>query len=44
MAELLATHGIAMWSVFFLVPVGRGVREQRIDPEEYEIVFEQLWR
>jgi len=33
-----------MWSVFFLVPVGRGVREQRIEPQEYEIVFEQLWR
>ena len=44
MAELLATHEIAMWSVFFLVPVGRGVREQRIEPEEYEVVFEQLWR
>ena len=28
MAELLADQGIAMWSVFFLVPVGRGVEEQ----------------
>jgi len=43
-AELLATQGIAMWSVFFLVPVGRGVEEERIAPEEYETVFEQLWR
>jgi radical SAM protein len=42
-AELLATKGIAMWSVFFLVPVGRGVEEQRISPAEYEMVFEQLW-
>jgi AdoMet-dependent heme synthase len=42
-AELLATQGIAMWSVFFLVPVGRGVEEQRISPAEYETVFEQLW-
>jgi radical SAM protein with 4Fe4S-binding SPASM domain len=33
-----------MWSVFFLVPVGRGVEEQRIAPEEYETVFGQLWR
>ena len=32
-----------MWSVFFLVPVGRGVEEQRISPEEYEVVFERLW-
>jgi radical SAM protein len=43
-AELLATQGIAMWSVFFLVPVGRGIEEQRIAPEEYETVFGQLWR
>ncbi len=32
MAELLTDQGIAMWSVFFLVPVGRGVEEQRIAP------------
>jgi radical SAM protein len=44
MADLLATQGIAMWSVFFLVPVGRGVREERIRPEQYEIAFERLWR
>ncbi|MEN6493230.1 MAG: TIGR04053 family radical SAM/SPASM domain-containing protein [Thermoguttaceae bacterium] len=43
MAELLTAQGIAMWSVFFLVPVGRGVEEQRIKPEEYEIAFEKLW-
>ncbi len=43
-ADLLATYGIAMWAVFFLVPVGRGVEEERIAPEEYESVFAQLWR
>jgi radical SAM protein len=43
LAELLAGQGIAMWSVFFLVPVGRGAEEQRISPEEYEQVFERLW-
>jgi AdoMet-dependent heme synthase len=42
-ADLLATKGIAMWSVFFLVPVGRGVEEERISPVEYETVFGQLW-
>jgi AdoMet-dependent heme synthase len=42
-ADLLASQGIAMWSVFFLIPVGRGVEEQRISPQEYEQVFEQLW-
>jgi len=43
LAALLAVQGIAMWSVFFLVPVGRGVEEQRITPEQYERVFERLW-
>lgn len=43
LAELLSTQGIAMWSVFFLVPVGRGVEEERISAEEYEIAFERLW-
>jgi MoaA/NifB/PqqE/SkfB family radical SAM enzyme len=42
-AELLATQGIAMWSVFFLIPVGRGVEEIRISGEQYERVFERLW-
>lgn len=43
-AELLATLGIAMWSVFFLVPVGRGIDEERISPEEYEVAFEKLFQ
>jgi AdoMet-dependent heme synthase len=42
-AELLARQGIAMWAVFFLVPVGRGVQEERIKPAEYEEVFSRLW-
>jgi radical SAM protein len=42
-AELLGEQGIAMWSVFFLVPVGRGVEQQRISAAEYEIAFEKLW-
>ncbi len=43
-AELLSAQGIAMWSVFFLIPVGRGIDEQRISPDEYEIAFEKLWQ
>ncbi len=43
MAELLADQGIAMWSVFFLVPVGRGTEEKRISAEQYEEVFARLW-
>lgn len=43
MAELLRTCDIVLWSVFFLVPVGRGQAEQRVAPEDYERVFELLW-
>jgi radical SAM protein len=43
-AALLADRGIAMWSVFFLVPVGRGIEEQRLRAAEYEEVFEKLYR
>jgi len=43
MAELLAREGIFMWSVFFLIPVGRGVGQERITPAEYEVAFEKLW-
>lgn len=43
LAELLAQKGIAMWAAFFLVPVGRGVEEQRLSAEEIERVFARLW-
>lgn len=43
LASLLSTQGIAMWSVFFLIPVGRGIDEERISPEQYEEAFERLW-
>jgi AdoMet-dependent heme synthase len=43
LADLLSAQSIAMWSVFFLVPVGRGVEEERIAPQEYEQVFARLW-
>ena len=42
-AQLLAECKIAMWAVFFLVPVGRGTLEPRISPEQYEEVFEKLF-
>lgn len=41
--ELLRGQDLALWSVFFLVPVGRGQADQRIAPREYEEVFELLW-
>lgn len=43
-AELLENSGVMMWSVFFLVPVGRGVEEIRISPPEYRQVFERLYQ
>ncbi|MDR1053086.1 MAG: TIGR04053 family radical SAM/SPASM domain-containing protein [Planctomycetaceae bacterium] len=44
-AEYLAHFGgVVMWSVFFLVPVGRGVEEERISADEYEIAFAKLWQ
>ena len=44
MAEHLAQFGgVMMWSVFFLVPVGRGIEEERITAEEYETTFATLW-
>lgn len=44
LANLVASIGAVLWSVFFLVPVGRGLAEERIEPAEYEIVFEKLFR
>jgi AdoMet-dependent heme synthase len=43
-AALLADQGIAMWATFFLIPVGRGVEEQRLTAHEMESAFETLWR
>lgn len=43
-ADLLSECGIVLWSVFFLVPVGRGALEQRLTAEECESAFERLWR
>jgi AdoMet-dependent heme synthase len=44
MAQFLVPFDIAMWALFFLIPVGRGFDEERIKPEEYEVVFEKLYR
>jgi AdoMet-dependent heme synthase len=43
LSELVAERDIVLWSVFFLVPVGRGKADQRISPSQYEEVFELLW-
>jgi len=44
LAEMLAGQGIVMWSVFFLVPVGRAWQVQRLSADQYEEVFETLYR
>lgn len=42
LAELMGELDIALWSVFFLVPVGRGRLEEEIRASEYEKVFNKL--
>ena len=44
MAGLLADEHIVMWSVFFLVPVGRAALASRLTSDQYELVFERLWQ
>ena len=43
MAAMLGPLGVVMWSVFFLIPVGRGLMEERIPGKRYEELFEKLW-
>ena len=42
MGKLMSTLNIALWSVFFLVPVGRGLNDLRISPSEYKTAFDKL--
>jgi radical SAM protein len=42
-ALLIKDFGIVLWSVFFLVPTGRGKREDEISPEEYEAAFHIMY-
>ncbi|MFV0442997.1 MAG: TIGR04053 family radical SAM/SPASM domain-containing protein [Planctomycetaceae bacterium] len=44
LANMLARQGIVLWSVFFLVPVGRAEYLPRLDAEQSEAAFERLWR
>jgi AdoMet-dependent heme synthase len=43
LAELLTEKQIAMWSFFFLVPVGRGKTDDLLTGEEFEAVFAKMW-
>lgn len=42
-ADLLAAEDIALWSVFFLVPVGRGLQHHMVSPQKHEEIFHQLY-
>ncbi|MBM3801926.1 MAG: TIGR04053 family radical SAM/SPASM domain-containing protein [Acidimicrobiia bacterium] len=41
-ADLLITKTITLWSVFFLVPTGRGRAEDEVSADDYEHVFQFL--
>ncbi len=42
MVDLLKSLNIVLWSVFFLVPTGRGQSSDLISADEFEHVFEKL--
>lgn len=44
MIALLSSLDIVLWSVFFLVPTGRGQSIDLISAEEFEEVFEKLYQ
>jgi AdoMet-dependent heme synthase len=41
--QRVRAQGVMTWSVFFLVPTGRGLLEDEITPEEYEDVMHWLY-
>jgi radical SAM protein with 4Fe4S-binding SPASM domain len=43
LAERLATMEIVLWSVFFLVPTGRGRAEDGVSAQDYEEVLNDLY-
>ncbi len=43
LAELIHELGSVLWDVFFLVPTGRGLRDDVISPEEHERVYNWLY-
>ncbi|MEJ2216791.1 MAG: TIGR04053 family radical SAM/SPASM domain-containing protein [Gemmatimonadota bacterium] len=43
LAAAVARMDIALWSVFFLVPLGRAALEDVLRPEEFESVFQRMY-
>ena len=44
LVALMERLRITLWSVFFLVPTGRGKLDDLLNAEEFEAVFERLYR
>ncbi|MFC1757190.1 radical SAM/SPASM domain-containing protein, partial [Planctomycetota bacterium] len=44
MAKIFAGLDITLWSVFFLIPVGRADTAARLSADECESVFSKLWQ
>ena len=42
-ADMLARHQIVLWSVFFIIPVGRATADLRLTGEQYEQAFDRLY-
>jgi len=42
LAQLCSTLEIVLWSIFFLVPTGRGSLKDAISAEEFEQIFEEM--
>lgn len=43
LASLVETLGVVLWSVFFLVPTGRGKAQDLLSAEEFEQLFARLY-
>jgi radical SAM protein len=43
-AGWLKDQGIVLWSLFFIIPVGRATESLRLSPIQHELAFERLWR
>ncbi len=44
MADLFGTLDITLWSVFFLIPVGRATESGRLNAQQCEEAFAKLWQ
>ena len=43
-AEKVKEMGAVLWSLFFLVPTGRGMQKDMVTPEQHEEVMKWLYQ